>query len=403
MSSKNIPVFKIMIHPDKGKVLKNGKAPIVIRATYKRKRKYIYLGLSGIAENWNAELSLFQRNGNRLSEEEKNGNILLQKHLLCVKENEIYFSENEFTFKRFEERFFGLHLKGDVFQFIEDFIQELIGQARIGSALTYGHTLRRLTKYRKARSFSFAEMDDDFIKDFEAFLRNNGNKTNTVGLHMRNLRSIYNQAIKKKLAKAESYPFSSYKIRTQATMKRSLTDLEIQRLLKYQSPISKINDSINAFFFSYFSFGMNIQDIARLRFNNIERGFIIYRRKKTGTIFKIPINDYLAKIILKYEGQNPPFIFPVISENMNPLNERQKIHEWRKKINEDLKTVAGLQSLPKELSIYWARHSAATQLQRKKISTSMISQALGHATEKTTKIYLAGFGDEVMGEIQKLL
>jgi integrase len=404
MSNKKIPLFKIILHPDKKKALKNGNLPIVIRVTYKRQRKYFYLGLNGIPENWNYELSMFHKPGKRLSEDEKEGNIQLQKHLLAIKENEVFFSEKEFTFNRFSERFFGAYLKADVLEFFNDIIGQLKSQARIGSALTYSHTLRRLKKFTNNKTFSFADLDEEFIKSFEKFLRENGNRTNTVGLHMRNVRSIYNQAIKKKIAKMENSPFGTYKIGTQKTMKRALTSVEINRLAEYQTKVSgRKLDSINFFFFSYYSFGMNAQDMARLRINNLEGGFIRYSRKKTGTNFKIPINEKLAAIILEYESKSHPFIFPVLDDGMDPISERQRIHGWRKKINEDLHDIALAIDLPSDLTVYWARHSAATMLQRKKLPTAVISQSLGHASEKTTRVYLAGFGDEVMEEAQKLL
>ena len=109
MSYKKIPTFKIMLHPFKDKVLKNGKVPVVVRATYQRNRKYFYLGLSALPGHWNCDLSLFQRTGKRLTEEEKESNTQLQKHLLALKENEVYFNDTDFTFSKFNERFFGAY------------------------------------------------------------------------------------------------------------------------------------------------------------------------------------------------------------------------------------------------------------------------------------------------------
>ncbi|MCG8688097.1 MAG: tyrosine-type recombinase/integrase, partial [Desulfobacterales bacterium] len=54
-------------------------------------------------------------------------------------------------------------------------------------------------------------------------------------------------------------------------------------------------------------------------------------------------------------------------------------------------------------STYVARHSWATILKRKGISTSMISEGLGHANEQVTQIYLDSFENEALDEMNKKL
>ena len=45
----------------------------------------------------------------------------------------------------------------------------------------------------------------------------------------------------------------------------------------------------------------------------------------------------------------------------------------------------------KLITHYWARHTYATTLKRSGISTAVISEALGHSSEATTKAYLDKF------------
>jgi site-specific recombinase XerD len=78
---------------------------------------------------------------------------------------------------------------------------------------------------------------------------------------------------------------------------------------------------------------------------------------------------------------------------LSQLTIRYQIHSTLKAISKDLREIA------KELKIsqaekithYWARHTYATTLKRSGISTAVISEALGHNSEATTKAYLDKF------------
>ena len=51
-------------------------------------------------------------------------------------------------------------------------------------------------------------------------------------------------------------------------------------------------------------------------------------------------------------------------------------------------------NLPIKLTTYVARHSFATVLKKAGVSTAIISESLGHTSEKTTQIYLDSFDNE---------
>ena len=64
-----------------------------------------------------------------------------------------------------------------------------------------------------------------------------------------------------------------------------------------------------------------------------------------------------------------------------------------KKINKDIREIAQEIGLPQagQITFYWARHTYATTLKRSGIPTAVISEALGHSSEATTKAYLDKF------------
>jgi integrase/recombinase XerD len=67
-------------------------------------------------------------------------------------------------------------------------------------------------------------------------MRADGLSTSTVGIYMRNLRTIYNQAIEKKLVPQELYLFgkNNYSPPSSKKAKKSLTIDEIGKIFSYE-------------------------------------------------------------------------------------------------------------------------------------------------------------------------
>lgn len=67
----------------------------------------------------------------------------------------------------------------------------------------------------------------------------------------------------------------------------------------------------------------------------------------------------------------------------------QTYKKLSKRINRHLRQVGEIAQLPIPLTMYVARHSWASIAKQKQIPISVISDALGHDSEKTTLIYLS--------------
>ena len=65
-------------------------------------------------------------------------------------------------------------------------------------------------------------------------------------------------------------------------------------------------------------------------------------------------------------------------------------------VNADLKTIGEAVGVETPLTTYVARHSFATSLRMAGQDVSVISQAMGHADEATTRIYLTELGTELI-------
>jgi len=400
MSVIHKPTFKILLFPSK--VLANGESPILIRVTYQRQRKYISTGFAGTVETWNDELGLFDRKGGRLSDYEKKANQELKKRAVELEQARQFFNEVQFTFDRFQQKFGKISTPVTVLTYLHEIISELEAANRFGTARCYKDTHNRLRDFRKKNSLSFHDIDLKFLKSFEIHLLRT-NKVNSVSIFLRTLRAVFNRAIREGIIKQEVYPFGGFKIKSESTRKRALNKGQLDSLKKFKTDVgSRQYHSLNFFLFSYYARGMNFLDIANLTWDNIQNDRIFYKRKKTGDPIDILIDENLAEIISKY-SRSMEYIFPILEKGLSPLTTRNRIKTKLKKTNKDLQAIAKSIGLPDDITFYWARHSFATILKRAGISTTVISETLGHGSEKVTRNYLDSFETNQLDEIGNFL
>ena len=101
---------------------------------------------------------------------------------------------------------------------------------RFGTEAALRHTRASVAGFTGSRAVGIPEIDSRFVSDYEAFLHGRGVSHNTVCYYMRNLKAIYRQA------KADGYricaadPFEHVRSKPRKTVKRALKREEIRRL-----------------------------------------------------------------------------------------------------------------------------------------------------------------------------
>jgi len=252
----------------------------------------------------------------------------------------------------------------------------------------------------------FSDIDVSWLKQYEAYQRKKGFAENTLGIRFRTLRALYNLAIEEEIVKPEYYPFKKFKVARlqQETIKRAISKEEIKEVLNYDCKADKyLQLAVDLFSFSYLIGGINFVDIAYLTKENVIDSRLIYKRKKTGKLIKLPIHTEAMKYILKYQSLEP-YLFPILSSfHRTDQQKINRIHKIIAKVNHRLKTIGKELNLLINLTTYVARHSYATVLKRSGVSTSIISESLGHSSEKITQIYLDSFENSQIDEAMKNL
>lgn len=117
---------------------------------------------------------------------------------------------------------------------------------------------------------------------------------------MRILRSVYNKAVRRRLAEPAS-PFGGVYTGVDRTRKRAIDERLIARLKSLDLPVSgALPLARDLFVFSYCMRGMAFVDMAFLRKKDMRDGAIHYVRRKTGQRMTVHLEPCMREIIGRY-------------------------------------------------------------------------------------------------------
>ena len=375
----------------------------MLRITKDRKRKYSALGISVDPIHWDFVKN--QPKPNCPDRELILQVIATQTSLYRSKVLELKAENKEFTASTLSQRVASRVKPRTVGEFFQAHIDRLRTEKRTGYALSNQEVYNSLAKFSNGLNICFSDIDTSWLKRYETWLREQNLSENTIGRRFRTLRAVYNAAIDERIVKSEHYPFGSYKVSKlhNPTAKRSISKEEIQRIIAYKSDCPYRKLAVDLFAFSFYTGGINFVDMAYLKRDNVVDHRIVYHRKKTGRLIRLPLQTQAKEIIEAYASKSG-YLFPILSAyHKTEQSQRNRIHKVITKVNRELKAIGEELNLPIGLTTYVARHSFATVLKRSGISTSIICESLGHSSEKVTQIYLDSFENAQIDEAMKHL
>lgn len=282
--------------------------------------------------------------------------------------------------------------------FAKQEIQNLRDQERFGNASVYETSVNRFIKYT-GTSISFKEINYNVISGFELTLLKEGICRNTIAIYMREIRALLNLSIKKGLMERADYPFYNFKIKTEKTISRAITNAELQKI--YELPLIENTvawHSRNMFFLIFNLIGISFIDLILLKNNSIQNGRIVYKRRKTGKLYSIRITLEAERIINIYKNPSSKYLISYFEfDNVTECTVRQDAGLRIKSCNNQLKKIGKALELSIPLTSYVARYSWSCIAKILGYPKDQIAEALGHEYgNRITGIYLDSYGNEVI-------
>ena len=226
----------------------------------------------------------------------------------------------------------------------------------------------------------FRELNYEFVKDFEFYLKTvRGISNNTALKYISNFKKIVLRAIDKEIITID--PFKRFKSKKEKIIKRPLSKHELYQLENHPITIERLATVRDVFVFQCYT-GLAYVDVYNLKKSDITKGddgelWILSERQKTGSSFKVPLLPQALKIIERYKDNlvcmERGTVLPVIS------NQR---------MNGYLKEIADLCGIQSTLNTHKARRTfGSTITLNNDVPIHVVKEMLGHQSVRQTEEY----------------
>ena len=267
------------------------------------------------------------------------------------------------------------------------------------AAGSFSRFLRTINKV----DISFKKMTSNLVSDYEAWLQTCGLCRNTTSFYIRALQSVYHKAVRQGLTE-DRRPFSDAYRGVARTAKRAIDASEVCQLstLDIRSALLSSGDyeegkrlsnmqyqlefARDIFIFCFCARGLTFVDLAHMRKSDITGNLLVYVRRKTKQRIEVQVEPMMQAVIDRYPSQTD-YLLPILTKTDNQEAIYQQYRYALSRYNASLETLGTMLGGLK-LTSYVSRHSWASAARQQNVPLSVISQSMGHDSEKTTEIYL---------------
>ena len=277
----------------RGRIRKDGTAPIELVIYHKRQNAYINLGINISPDQWNGcydewvkdkkAKAINQSIECRLAQAQADLSRMENIHLMSateIKDALLHIEPKKESHKLTDELSLFMDIKTE------------------STRKLYDRTRRAVEKFDG--DVEIGDVTPDWLTRFENSLKSEGNKQNTIAIHLRNIRAVVKRAIDDEIIFKD--PFRKFKVKTEPTDAQPMT-LE-QLKLVWHHPLEEWQEEWVAMFkLCFYLIGINMVDLSRL--TKIEKdGYIRYKRAKTGRAYCIKVEPEALAIINQYRGED---------------------------------------------------------------------------------------------------
>lgn len=237
------------------------------------------------------------------------------------------------------------------------------------------HLAEFIKSYYKRDDISMNELTEDFIRNFSVYLRNEVELAqSTVWIYSVHVKKIVTRAhLNGKIARN---PFAQFHISSNVKEREFLTEAELKTIMRHKFDDTSIAFTRDVFVFGCLT-GISYIDIKQLTAGQIVEidgdQWVIPKRQKTKNPYQVKLMEIPLEIIHRYKpfGKGE-YIFPMPSY-------------W--KINCDLKRIAQICKIDKNITFHTLRHTFGTLALSKGMPIESVSKIWGHTRITTTQIY----------------
>lgn len=248
-------------------------------------------------------------------------------------------------------------------------------------------TITVLQEFRPG--LDFKDITYTFLKEFEVHLKEKGNSVNTIAKHLRQLRTLVNEAINQGYIPSDAYPFRKYKIKQEKGRKEFLTPDELKRLENLDVD-KKLRHVLDAFLFCCYT-GLRFSDFCQLSPANFikvnGRRWLHFTSIKTGVELRLPLH-------LLFEGKAL-----AVLERYDIVTDFAKIGP-NSEANKYLAQLAAFARIRKHITYHTARHTCATLLVHQGVPITTVQKLLGHTSVRTTEVYSEVLSNTIIRDLK---
>ena len=400
-----ITSVKLMLN--KSRILNNGSYPLVFQVIHNRRKKLLYTGYRMKEEVFDeSEGKIMNGVGSTFTATEvvkMNRELRKMRNQIDIRIRQLERTREEFAVEDIlTQNAFGTGKpQFYLLRYINAQIERKQELKKVGMAAAYKSTRSSLAKFIGRPDVRMSEVDLAFVRRYEDFLYSNGASGNTVSYYLRNLRSLYNQAVTDGYHPRGEYPFAKAQTRPAKTVKRALSRTDMQNLadlnLENEPELEFTRD---LYLFSFYAQGMAFVDIVLLKKADICNGVLTYSRHKSKQLIRIAVTPQMQGVIDKYNTENE-YLFPIISGEYASGYQKYRLALGR--INRHLKKIAVVADIKVPLTTYTARHTWATLARDYGAPISVISAGLGHTSEEMTRVYLKDFDVSMLNQVNSIV
>jgi integrase len=261
------------------------------------------------------------------------------------------------------------HKDIDFFSVIDSRIAKYKKDGNVNYASSMTTTRNKVKEYVGIGRLPFNKIDYNFLAGMDSLLRyREDHPDSTIGIYMRNVRTIWNQGRKMGLVDISRNPFLNYKIgKGDPRENVVLSPLEMATIAKVEIKEPLMRWSRDMAMLSFCLIGVNPKDIFLAK--EISSGRIFYKRSKGKKRYSIKVRPQALHIIRRYPGKK---------YLLDTMDRYSSYRSATKRIDKKLKDIALLCKIEKRITLYCFRHSWSAYARFLGVSKDDIAAALGH-------------------------